>query len=159
MKKLLFAISFILLFSCVKQDDVKVNRFVAFRPIDLSSAELVLNITNNSKQVLKVNSFKLVLEDNGKRFAEVVVSSPVEVAKRSSEDVVIPLRMRITDPFGALSSVQRIGAGNNSVTVSGEGVAKIGAISKTFKVPPTPVVQFLRQAGVDPQQFIKSLGI
>lgn len=155
---LLLAVA-VLMASCVKPEEVMVENVDSFQVKSVSGSlihvDAGLKVTNLSGSKLMLRDAKLIINQNGRKIMEVMLTDKVVVPRRSSAVYTLPLVVRFEGLGGLLGIGSAFSSGMKGCTVSVEATLRGGWAKKKFRLDDIPAETLLRQAGVDPAEFLK----
>lgn len=137
----------------VKPDDFKVNSVVGVELNSVNSANIVVNVTNSSRFNAEIKNFKIDISSNDKTVVEIIVATPVEIPKRTTTNVTIPLRIRLVNPIMAIKAFKGLGQENSNTTIKGSGVCKLGLATKKIDIDSQNLGQMINRLGLDNTQL------
>ena len=156
---LLFAVLLFLLTSCVGAGKVKILDVGGVNMATPSKIEALFVVENSSAHNIQVKSGKFVIQSSGSDLMDMTLSEPIKIARRSTSEVTLPVRVKLSDPLMALAFAMGRGPDLNKLTVTGEAVVKAGWGRKKIKLDKVPLSKILSNFGVDPTEVFGKLKI
>lgn len=136
--------------SCVKKEDIKFVSFDGFNMPTMSLVELTFTMENSSRSNVGITDAKLSVGKSGHEILQLLLDDVVTVPKQFNGQVVVPLRVRLTDMFGALALSRELQSGDfNALSASGEIIVKVGAIKKKIDIDDVPLADVIRGLGAN----------
>ncbi len=149
----------VLMVSCVKPEEVILENVDSFQVKSVSatgmSVDAGLKVTNLSGSKLVLKDAKLILERNGSKMMEIRLTDKVVVPRRSSSVYTLPLVVRFEGLGGLLGIGSVFVSGLKGCTVTVEATLRGGWITKKYRMDDLPADTLLRQAGIDPAEFLQ----
>ena len=144
---LLLSLPLLLLGSCIKQEDISLKEVENVSVQGFSRIDLTLKVENRSGSKLRVESARLDL-----RRGEMPL-----VPRKSVTSVPVTLRLKLSNPLGALGLMGDLKGMIPQLTVSGEITAKAGWARKKIRFDGVPFTDFLRTFGADTDELLKTI--
>lgn len=120
--------------SCMSPDDIQIISFDDAEIVSSSQVNLTFTVENKSGRDVKVSDIKLYLSKDGEELVKGFTEDEVVIKRRSRGEVVLPLRVRVTN-FGAIISLAFSGDVDSlkeGLTTRGVATVSIGGRSRTF---------------------------
>lgn len=87
--------------------------------------QLTITAANNTASTLQVTDGTATIYDKGRKVANIVLDGDVSLPRRKCSQVVVPLRIALSNPIGAISIMNRIRKGEyNGITLDYKIVVK-----------------------------------
>lgn len=157
-KILTFTLLPLLMAACISADDINVKGIESFELKSLTRPSLVIDVENRSGKNISLAGGRFMLERDSVGIVEVMLAEEVVVPRKSDGLVTVPLQVRVTDPLVLLSISLGGRLITDDMTVSGEVVAKAGAMSRKFEYEHMPLKKFLSIFGID-YRDLEKMGI
>lgn len=74
--------------------------------------QLTITAANNTASTLQVTDGTATIYDRGRKLANITLDGDVSLPRRKCSQVVVPLRLALSNPLGALSVMNRIRKGD-----------------------------------------------
>ena len=149
--------------SCVKPEEVMVENLESFQVRSMSGSlinvDAGLKVTNLSGSKLMLKDATLVINQNGRKIMEVMLTDKVVVPRRSSAVYTLPLVIRFDGLGGLLGIGTAFSAGMKDCTVSMEATVRGGWAQKKIRIDDIPAETLLREVGIDPAVLMKQYQI
>ncbi len=122
----------------------------------LSSLELSLRATNDTRRNLRLREADFDLYWGGNRVARVVLMEEVTLPRRTTGCIATRWRVRVDDPLTFYVAARRIGRGDvDRATVSWHVRGRYGVASANLSQEKVPLSDFLRNFGLSVDDLIK----
>lgn len=145
--------------ACVKPEDVQFDNVESFDVHSISgsviTADLGVGITNQSGSKLLLKEAVMTVNRNGSQLMEIQLRDQLVVPRRSSEVYALPLMIRVDGLGGLLGLGSVVASGLKGCTVSVEATVRAGWTRKKFRFDDLPAEMLLREAGIDPSEWLK----
>lgn len=144
MKRVFLAVVMaVVMTGCIKHGDVELIGLedMAISPgIPVTAVDLVLRVDNSSGKNIRSRDAEFVLTDSRDReIAVVVVAEDLLLPRRSTTDLLVPLRVTITNPLAGLKILGNFEAELSKLYVTGGAQIKIGGVKRRYAVDKMPV--------------------
>lgn len=153
----------VLAVSCVKPEEVIVENVNSFRIKSVSGSlinvDADIKVTNLSGSKLVLKDARLLIRQSDRTVMEILLADEVVVPRRSSDVYTLPMVVRFEGLGGLLGIGAAFSSGLKGCTVSLEATLRGGWAKKKFRMDDIPAETLLRQAGVDPAEFMKQYQI
>ncbi len=158
MKKLFLLFSIfapaLLFVSCVSEDKVHMVGVEDFTMISETQFEVTVKIENLNKSSLTIKSASLILADDQTELIELFLTEKVIIPRSSNQGLVFPVAMRMSSP-DVFSTLSEKAKADKQLMVRGKVVGKFGIFSKSYKIGPMPVEEFLAKLDESNREMIK----
>ncbi len=154
---LLLSLPLLLLGSCIKQEDISLKEVENVSVQGFSRIDLTLKVENRSGSKLRVESARLDLRRGEMPLVDLILGEPVLVPRKSVTSVPVTLRLKLSNPLGALGLMGDLKGMIPQLTVSGEITAKAGWARKKIRFDGVPFTDFLRTFGADTDELLKTI--
>lgn len=127
---------------CVKEDAVKVHEVenISFSMQGGTKIVAMLRVENASGRNIKVMDMDFVACDlQGNEIAQLTVDEDIYVPRRSETSVVLPIRVRLSDPVSGARLLRNLNSVAGRVTLTGTAVVKFGGIRKKYDLRDVPL--------------------
>ncbi|MCC8019495.1 MAG: hypothetical protein LIO85_06960 [Rikenellaceae bacterium] len=132
-----------LLSSCIREGDIRILEVEDLRFESLSTPVVTLSVQNKSGKNIKIRSGRFTVSTSAGRIAELILTGPVDIRKRSVTSVTLPIRMRITNPLAAAPLLSGGTINTDRIFISGETRVKAGAAKIDFAFEDTPLSRLI----------------
>lgn len=158
-KTLLLAVAAValLMTGCVKPDSVKIHKLenVSISLQGGTKISAIVLVENTLKRNITVRALDFVITDPaGTELAQMEVEDEVLVPKNGMSSVLLPIKVRLTDPVGGLRMLRDIDDISDRLRVTGTAMVKTGGIKKKYKFENVPLSNII--ANFDPEGALKS---
>ncbi len=130
--------------SCISEDKVKMVGVNDFVMVDEDRFNVFVQMENLNGSNLTVKSAYIALLEDQTELVNLSLGEKVIIPRRSNQELLFPLRMRLSSPE-VLSALPEKTRENRNLTVQGKVTGKWGIFSKTYKIGPMPLEEFLSQ--------------
>lgn len=139
--------------SCGSPDKVNFGGVEDFTMTDETHFDVTVRIENRNGNNLRVTACRLALLDGRTEMVALSLDRKVVIPRHSNGSLVFPVGMRLSDP-GALSSLgDKIRTGVPLV-VTGKVTGASGIFSKSYRIGPMPLDEFLGKLDDDNRDLI-----
>ena len=149
----------LLMVSCVKPEDVVIENLESFQVKSVSMSHLLVDagvkVTNLSGSKLVLKEATLSIDRDGTPLMNVQLTEKVVIPRRTSAVYTLPLAVRFEGLGGLLGAGSAFSSGLKGCTVSLEATLRGGWAQKKFRMEDIPLETLFRQAGIDPEAFLK----
>ena len=143
--------------SCIKQDDITLHEVENVSVQGFSRIDLTLKVENSSGSKLRIEDARLDLQRGQMSLVDLMLSQPVIIPRKSINSIPVSLRLKLSNPLGALSLISDLKSTVSQLTVSGEITAKAGWARKKIRFDQVPFTDFLRTFGADTDELFKMI--
>lgn len=128
----------------------KIEKVENFRMAGLTSCEIDVLVTNSTRHVFGLEECTIDILFGGAKLGAIVLDESVEVPKRATSSVTLPLSLSIENPiaiYGALGKIQR--GETDKITLSLRAEVKGAGARRTIERRNIPLKDVLSMLGVD----------
>ncbi len=143
--------------SCIKQDDIMLHEVENVSVQGFSRIDLTLKVENQSGSKLRIEDARLDLRHGEMSLVDLKLGQQVIVPRKSTSSIPVSLRLKLSNPLGALSMMSNLKSTLSQLTVSGEITAKAGWARKKIRFDKVPFTDFLRTFGADTDELFKMI--
>ena len=122
-----------------------------------SRIDLTLKVENQSGSKLRIEDVRLDLRHGEMSLVDLKLGQQVIVPRKSTSSIPVSLRLKLSNPLGALSMMSNLKSTLSQLTVSGEITAKAGWARKKIRFDKVPFTDFLRTFGADTDELFKMI--
>ncbi len=122
-----------------------------------SRIDLTLKVENQSGSKLRIEDARLDLRHGEMSLVDLKLGQQVIVPRKSTSSIPVSLRLKLSNPLGALSMMSNLKSTLSQLTVSGEITAKAGWARKKIRFDKVPFTDFLRTFGADTDELFKMI--
>lgn len=151
------AVSTLLMTGCIREDAVKIKEIdnISFSVRDGGKVNAVLVVENTTSHDIKIRDTNFTVTDmNGSRLAELWVDGEMYFLRKSETSVIVPLRVRLSNPVAGLMLMRDIGSLGDKVLVTGSARVKMGIVNRKIEFRDIPVSNII--SNFDPEQPLKT---
>lgn len=139
MKKILLIILAAAVSGCSLRDKIRVTESPNIHVESVSHVVMTVGVENSSRRDIRITEGRFRLHTPNGDIATALLQGEVVIPRRSNGTVALPLRVKFNNPLAILGNV----LSNSELLISGEAVARMGAVRKKIRVENTPVSEFL----------------
>lgn len=115
--------------------------------------KLTLRVKNDTAYSPTIDNGSGEIFFDGGRVATVHLIEPVQIPKRQTSSVVVPVALKVSNPLKAISLAMRLGQKNlRGVEVSFDATIEIGGIKRAIRIERTAADALLSKLGISLNQ-------
>lgn len=124
----------LLLFTgCVREDAVKIYGLdsISVSMQGGTTINAIVDVGNTSSRNIRISDVYFTINDlRGNEVGDITVDSELYVPKKRREAILIPMKVRLSDPVSGMRLLKNLDDISNRITVNGSAVVKMGAAKK-----------------------------
>lgn len=134
----------------VPEGNFRIEKVENFRANSFTSYELDLSVANPTRYAFRLEAGTVDILYAGSRLGTITADGEVEIPKRATTSVTLPLSLSIENPLAIYSAYTKLQRGElDKITLKVRATVRTGAVRKDFEQNDIPLQRVLTMLGVD----------